>query len=100
MSDTAEHPGRRVSSYDRDAPTPAVGSRWIWERGSPHAEETITVSSVKWNGEEWWVEVVVGRRATRSPSYGVVPGNPYWNDLSRFWEAVSPAGAWAHPAFA
>ena len=90
MSETTKHPRRRVNSYDRDAPTPRVGSHWIWERDLPWAKETITVSAVKWNGEEWWVESVGGQRPARYLSYGVTPGSSYWNDLSRFWEAVSP----------
>ena len=88
---------KRVSSYDRDAPTPAINSRWIWELGKPIAEETITVTNVEWNGEEWWVETVADPR----PRRGFVIGNlypparqrPYWNDLSRFWEAVSTVPA-------
>jgi hypothetical protein len=84
---------RRVNSYNRDAPTPAIGSRWIWEYGKPHAQETITVTKVEWNGEEWWVESVCDDRPLRGPisreTFGVIPGKPYWNDLSRFWEAVS-----------
>lgn len=87
---------KRVSSYDRDAPTPAIGSRWTWEAGKPHAQETITVTDVKWNGEEWWVETVADDRPFRSPvtrtTVCVVPGKPYWNDLGRFWEAVSSCG--------
>ena len=79
----------RVSSYDRDAQTPAIGSRWVWERGKPGAEETITVTDVTWNGEEWWVCTVADNRTRRPPGYPV-PGEPHWNDLSRFWEAVSP----------
>jgi len=85
---------KRVNSYDHDAPTPAVGSRWIWEYGKPHAQETITVTDVKWNGEEWWVcSVADGTRPVGPVTgvrFGIIPGKPYWNDLSRFWEAVSP----------
>ena len=84
---------KRVNSYDRDAPTPAIGSRWVWELGKPHAQETITVTDVHWNGEEWWVETVADDRPRRGPvtgrTFGVVAGKPYWNDLGRFWEAVS-----------
>lgn len=75
-------PPMRVSSYDRDAPVPAVGSRWIWERGNPRAQVTIKVTGLNWNGEEWWVEASV--------VHPPLPGGPYWNDLDRFWEAVSP----------
>jgi hypothetical protein len=81
---------RRVNSYDQNAPVPAIGSRWIWERGKPWAQETITVTDVKWNGEEWWVCTVIDNRPRRDPEYPPVPGKPYWNDLSRFWEAVFP----------
>jgi hypothetical protein len=88
---------KRVNSYDQDAPTPAIRSRWIWELGKPWAQETITVTDVKWNGEEWWVCTVCDDRPRRGPvtgnMYGVIPGRPYWNDLSRFWEAVSPLPA-------
>ena len=83
-----------VNSYDRDAPTPAIGSRWVWEPRSPFARETITVTEVEWNGEEWWVCTICDDRPRIGPvtgqTYGVIPGKPYWNDLSRFWEAVSP----------
>ena len=87
-----------VNSYDHDAPTPAVGSRWIWERGKPQAQETITVTDVKWNGEEWWVETVADDRNPAGFITGqrlgvCIPGKPYWNDLSRFWEAVNPIPA-------
>ncbi len=84
---------RRVNSYDRDAPTPAIKSRWVWEYGKPHAQETITVTDVRWNGEEWWVEAVADDRPLRvwprRGEFGVRAGKPYWNDLGRFWEAVS-----------
>jgi hypothetical protein len=88
---------KRVNSYDRDAPTPAIGSRWVWELRKPHARETITVTAVEWNGEEWWVCTVADGRPRTGPvtrnSYGVTPGKPYWNDLSRFWEAVAPVAS-------
>ena len=77
---------QRVNSYDRDAPTPAIGSRWIWELGKPWAQETLTVTEVEWNGEEWWVCTI----SDGPPRGSGILGKPYWNDLSRFWEAVSP----------
>jgi hypothetical protein len=67
------------SGYDRFAPTPAVGSRWVWEAKLPHAREEITIDEVLWNGEEWWI-------LTRAAK-GV-----YWNSLDRFWEAVGGPG--------
>jgi antitoxin (DNA-binding transcriptional repressor) of toxin-antitoxin stability system len=81
-----------VDSYDRSAPTPEVGSRWIWERGNEIAQETITVTEVKWNGEEWWVKSAVDKRPRRRLN-STEPDTPYWNDLGRFWEAVSPFAA-------
>lgn len=65
---------QNASSYDREAPTPDVGSRWMWGR------EPCTVTRVEWNGEEWWVQTVG-------------PSGRWWNDLSRFWEAVAPTTA-------
>jgi hypothetical protein len=83
---------KRVNSYDRDAPTPPLNSRWVWEPNKPFARETITVTEVERNGEEWWVCTVADDRPRRGPVtgqvFGVIPGKPYWNDLSRFWEAV------------
>lgn len=79
----------RISSYDPDAPTPAVGSKWLWEPTKPWAYEPIEVVEVKWNGEEWWV-----RTEARGGMYWwfrpIVTGSICWNDLSRFWEAVEP----------
>lgn len=86
---TAKKPKGRISSYDEDAPVPAEGSEWIWEKRArtwdeipvlvPAAQREINirvkVEETKWNGEEWWVKI-----------------SGYWNDLSRFWQAVSPAG--------
>lgn len=94
MPSTRASVPKRVNSYDRDAPTPAIGSRWIWEANRPFARETITVTRAEWNGEEWWVETIADAR----PRRGFLTGNlypprrerPYWNDLSRFWEAVTP----------
>ena len=89
MPSTRASVPKRVSSYDRDAPTPAVGSRWIWEANKPWARQPITVTDVKWNGEEWWVETTgdpCGHNLRYPPA-----GQRYWNDLSRFWEAVTPA---------
>ena len=69
-----------VSSYDRDAPTPDMGSEWIWGKAKARwfplgPKEHVTVVEVKWNGEEWWIQ-------TRGPR-GV-----FWNDLSVFWQSV------------
>lgn len=64
-----------VSSYDANAPTPPVGTRWIWEPNKPHATEEIEIVETIWNGEEWWVRT--------TGKTGI-----HLNDLSRFWEAV------------
>lgn len=78
-----------VAATKRGARLPAVNSRWVWEHGKPDIQETITVTAVKWNGEEWWVQGECDPRPRRGLARGVVAGKPYWNDLGRFWEAVS-----------
>jgi hypothetical protein len=70
---TSDH----FNSYEQRADLPAVGSTWVWEPLKAHARENVTVTEVKWNGEEWWVE-------TESRK------GKYWNDLSRFWGACVP----------
>lgn len=70
-----------VSSYEPRAPTPAVGSTWIWEPNEPLARQAFTVTEVKWNGKEWWV------RTRSNGEYG----GAFWSDLSRFWEAAWPS---------
>jgi len=67
----------------REAETmlPGVGDVWEWEPLKPHARETVTVTEVTWNGEEWWIES---------------EGNSgrHWNSASRWVEAtvlVAPA---------
>jgi hypothetical protein len=68
-----------INTYDPDAPVPAVGSEWIWaakQRNYPFgSREMVTVSEVKWNGEEWWVR-------TRGPR------GEFWTDAEVFWEGV------------
>jgi hypothetical protein len=76
---------RRVNSYDPNAPLPGVGSIYVWELDEPHACELIKVTEVFWNGEEWWVRTV---RLHAPAVFGEPPG--HLNDLSRFWEAVTP----------
>lgn len=65
-----------IDSYNRDAPIPEMGSEWVWERDNLCAQEAIVVIGTRWNGEEWWI-LTQGSCGT------------YWNDLSRFWEAVN-----------
>lgn len=76
-----------VNSCDPDAPTPKVGSRWVWEIDLPHARALLEVTDVFWNGEEWWIE-------TKSLlSSDVFPTKEFvYNELGRFWEAVTPVG--------
>jgi hypothetical protein len=84
----------RVNSYEKDAATPAIGSRWIWEPNKSFTREVVTVTDVTWNGEEWWVLTIGDDRPRRSfitgDISGVILGRSYWNDLSRFWESVRP----------
>lgn len=76
-----------IDSYDENAPLPKVGTRWVWEIDKPHARCLIEVTEVKWNGEEWWVRT----KALLPDSFPATAGEPL-NDLSRFWEAVTPVG--------
>lgn len=55
---------------------PSVGQVWEWEPLKPHARETVTVTEVRWNGDEWWIE---------SEGAG---GRRYWNEASRWVEAT------------
>jgi hypothetical protein len=88
--------GKPVSSYDPQAPLPGVDSIWVWELDKPDACELIRVTEVFWNGEEWWVRTVRHPmryawliseadlpRPLRDPT-------EHLNDISRFWEAVTP----------
>lgn len=84
---------KRISSYDPDALLPKVGTRWVWEIEKPHARELIEVTEVLWNGEEWWV------RSKNLLTDVALMGNTRpesLNDLSRFWEAVTPVGGGKH----
>lgn len=73
-----------VNTYDPDAPVPEVGSTWTWAADqlpwSPinptgSREVGVTVTEVKWNGEEWWVR-------TSGPK------GAFWTDANVFWEGV------------
>lgn len=81
----------RVSSYDRDALLPKVGTRWVWEVDSELARELVEVVETLWNGEEWFV-----RTRTLLPRRNPLakfPGEPertLLNDVGRFWEACLP----------
>lgn len=67
-----------VEAKAREAETmlPNVGDVWEWEPLAPHARETVTVTEVKWNGDEWWIESD-GTRTGRA-----------WNSASRWVEAT------------
>jgi hypothetical protein len=86
---------KRIDSYDPDALLPKVGTRWVWEIEKPHARELIEVTEVFWNGEEWWVR---SKNLLRdSVQLGSSQNlNETVNDLSRFWEAVTPVGGGHH----
>lgn len=80
---------KRVSSYDRGAPRPKIGSYWQWSKGKGDRTRII---EVKWNGEEWWV-----RTEKLDPDNGSIASpwtTPRWNDLTVFWEQVVP---WTPP---
>lgn len=84
----------RVSSYDKDAPLPIPGSRWVWEVDSPGACCLIEVIEVRWNGEEWWIRTRRLWDATPGPLRAPASVDPIaLNDLNRFWEACSPIGS-------
>lgn len=74
----------KIDSYDPKAPTPKVGTRWVWEINSPENRCMLSVIEVFWNGEEWMV-----RTQTLLPARE--PGNiVHLNDISRFFEACVP----------
>ncbi len=79
-----------VSSYDENAPRPEIGSRWVWEIDSPSARSLIEVHDVIWNGEEWWVWTKT--LLPHEQPEGSTQERLLSNDLSRFWEAVTPVG--------
>jgi len=71
-----------ISSYDRNAARPTVGTLWAWEPETALA--LVKVTSVLWNGEEWFV----GTRSVLDIGLPSTLGRgEVWNDLSRFWEA-------------
>jgi hypothetical protein len=79
MATTSDIPKGFINTYDPDAPTPEVGSKWLWANDQPNYpfgnRENVTVTEVKWNGEEWWV------RTTG-------PRGLFWTDVNVFWEGV------------
>lgn len=77
-----------VNSSDPDAPLPKVGTRWVWEIDSAAARALVEVAEVKWNGEEWWVGTV----ALMPDSYPSSGRPVEWNEIGRFWEAVTVVG--------
>lgn len=77
----------KIDSYDKGAPLPKVGSRWVWEIDLPHARELVEVAEVRWNGEEWWVGTTT---LLRNQPYPPTGREIEWNDLGRFWEACKP----------
>lgn len=61
----------------KSAALPLVGDRYIWMPHSDDARETVLVTDVTWNGEDWWVEC-----------QNEVEGKPALNELSRWIEAT------------
>jgi hypothetical protein len=74
----------RIDSYDREATRPLVGTRWVWE--PERAPTLIKVTTVRWNGEEWWIGTRTLAEEDLPESMQTI-GTEMWNDLSRFWEA-------------
>jgi hypothetical protein len=75
-----------ISSYDPNSPVPEVDSEWIWEKGNFYAEGRIRVIKVKYTEGAWKVKTApVGRFVTAQR----IENESHWNDLSRFWEAVT-----------
>jgi hypothetical protein len=72
-------PDGYISSHDREAPRPRIGTLWWWEPLGPM--ELVRVTEVVWNGEEWWVTT----QSVAEPPPGA--SGTAWNDLNRFWEA-------------
>jgi hypothetical protein len=81
---------KRVNSYDPNARLPGVGGIYVWELDQPHARDLIEVTEVFWNGEEWWVRTKTLMRGPDHMLFGVPCPASHLNDLSHFWEAVTP----------
>ncbi len=56
---------------------PMIGSVWTWEPDKPHARCEVTVTAIRWNGEEAHVESRDSDKLER-----------VWNTLSRWIEAA------------
>jgi hypothetical protein len=83
--------GKRVNSYDPDARLPGIGGIYVWELDQPHACELIKVTEVFWNGEEWWVRTErLHHQTLVNTFYPRQRDIECLNDVSRFWEAVTP----------
>jgi hypothetical protein len=88
---------KRIDSYDPNAKLPKAGTHWVWELDKPHACELIKVTEVFWNGEEWWVRTKGLMRDVAHLAHAAFLTSPEsLNDLSRFWEAVTPVGGGTH----
>lgn len=81
---------------------PREGGLWVWEADEPYGRALVRVQNVRWNGEEWWVDVVNLADAfgltyvEASRPDRVIESGPWPNELHRFYEAcrpVLPAGA-------
>lgn len=69
MSDT------EAKAREAETMLPGVGDTWEWEPLKPHARETVVVTAVKWNGDEWMIETSG-------------PRGRHWNTASRWVEAT------------
>lgn len=92
-ADLAEARAKAGGTVDRHTLIPKIGSHWVWEVSDPWARCLIRVGEVKWNGEEWWVcaeQLTIAQPIGEREPKDVV--GSHWNDLYRFWEAVTPIG--------
>ena len=81
----------RRSSSSLTLKAPRLGSEWIWMAHKPEAVCRVKVTEIVRDaqGKPRVVRTEIlerGRKAAHN-----APGGTFGNDISRFWEAVSPA---------
>jgi len=85
---SAEKPDRYSSNLTkRNLDIPMIGSLWVWEKDKPHAREDVVVTAVNYNDRSG--DVLVETERSDRKAFGNHKLSA-WNDLDRFWEAVTP----------